>query len=177
MKAPQLETTNPAVELVAPEIERDAALGIQWLQGEVGHSTLALMGVADKDNKPPTIEAERERVQGFIEGKDQLNWMIQYEGKVVGSVWADLTAKEGLPAPSVHVMIGDPAMRGKGLGFTTVSRVLNYLGSQGHKTIYSRHLTKNSGAKALLDSLGFRELNNPHVDSDGLEWQDVVRKT
>ena len=177
MKAPQLETTNPAIKLIEPDVERDAALGVEWLHGELGHSTLVLMGVADEDNKPTSLEAERARVQDFIEGKDQLNWMIQYEGTVVGSVWVDLVTKDELPAPAVHIMIGNPAMRGKGVGFSTVNSVLNYLKTLGHETIYSRHLTKNSGATTLLDSLGFHDLGEPHTDSDGLEWQNVVKTT
>lgn len=175
MKAPELETNNPAVILVEPDVERDAPLGVAWLQGELGRNTLSLMGVPDKDNKPTTLAAERGRVQGFIEGRDQLNWMIQYNGKVVGSVWVDLATKEKLPAPSVHIMIGDPTMRGKGVGNFTLSTVLNYLEAQGYTTIYSRHLTKNKGAKSVLVSLGFRELGVPHTDDDGLTWQNVVR--
>lgn len=44
------------------------------------------MGVPDKDNKATDISYERERVKDFIERDDQLNWMIDYQGKVVGSL-------------------------------------------------------------------------------------------
>ena len=175
MKAAHLETSNSSIELIEPEVERDAMLGVEWLYGELGHNTLTLMGVPDTDNKPTTLEAERERVKGFIERDDQLNWMIQYEGKVVGSVWVDLIEKEKLPSPSVHIMISDPNMRGKGVGFASISAVLEYLESQGNHIIYSRHLTKNERAKALLESLGFHNLGDKYKDDDGLEWQKVER--
>ncbi len=174
MKTVHLETANPAVELVEPDLERDAALGVAWLEGELGHSTLTLMGVADKDNKPTSLEAEQERVKGFIERPDQLNWMIQYEGKVVGSVWVDLFKSDELPAPSVHIMIGDPSMRGKGIGYSAVSTVMDYLIGQGNQTIYSRHLIKNEAAKTLLESLCFSSLGEPYSDTDKLEWQNVI---
>lgn len=175
MKATQLETSNPNVELVEPVVERDAALGVEWLHGELGHNTLELMGVPEADNKPTTLKAEQERVRGFIEQNDQLNWMIKYDGKIVGSVWVDLKENEGLPAPSVHIMIGDPNMRGKGVGPATLSTVIDYIESKGNNSIYSRHLTKNQRAKSLLESLGFHNLGNKYTDTDGLEWQNVMR--
>ncbi|HCZ28323.1 TPA: hypothetical protein DHU97_01110, partial [Candidatus Saccharibacteria bacterium] len=62
-----LQTDNPDVFLVEPNIERDAALGVQWLEGELGRATLTSMGVADQDNEPTTMEQERKRVKDFIE--------------------------------------------------------------------------------------------------------------
>lgn len=171
-----LQTNNPDVLLVEPVIERDAALGVQWLDGELGRATLTSMGVAEKDNKPTTIEHERERVRDFIERQDQLNWMIEYQGKVVGSVWADLEQVGNVPAPAIHIMIGDPDVRGKGVGFAATSKVAEYLESRGFNSIYSRHLTKNSGASGLLQSLDFTNFGVPYTDDDGLEWQNVKRE-
>lgn len=167
-----LHTINPDVLLVEPNIERDAILGVQWLEGKLGRATLTSMGVADKDNKPTTLEYERERVRGFIDGQDQLNWMIEYRGKIVGSVWADLKQVGTVPAPAIHIMIGDPKARGKGIGFAATSKVTEHLEDLGFKSIYSRHLTKNNGASGLLQSLGFTKLGNPYTDDDGLEWQN-----
>lgn len=173
--AESMQTSNPDVSLVQPEIERDAALGVQWLEGELGRTTLSSMGVADKDNQPTTLEHEREHVRDFIDGQDQLNWMIEYQGKVVGSVWADLKQVGNVPAPAIHIMIGDPDVRGKGVGFAATSKVTEHLEDQGFKAVYSRHLTKNSGASGLLQSLGFTNLGEPYADDDGLEWQNVVK--
>ena len=169
-----LQTHSPDVLLVAPNIERDAALGVQWTKGAMGRATLTSMGVAEKDNKPTTLEDERKRVKSFIEGKDQLNWMIDYQGKVVGSVWADLEQVGNVPAPAIHIMIGDLNARGKGIGFAATSRVTEYLEGKGFKDVYSRHLTKNNSASGLLQSLGFMKLGDPYADCDGLEWQNVI---
>lgn len=170
-----LQTNNPDVLLVEPDVERDAALGVQWLGGELGRATLTSMGVADKDNKPTTLEYERQRVKDFIEKEDQLNWMIQYQGRVVGSVWADLQQVGNVQAPAIHIMIGDPVVRGKGVGFAATSKVTEHLEGLGFETIYSRHLTKNNGASGLLQSLGFTNLGEPYTDEDGLEWQNVLK--
>lgn len=177
MNTGTLKTENPKLCLIEPDIERDAALGVQWLNGENGHRTLELMGVADKDNRPTTLAAEKQRVTDFIEREDQLNWMIEFAGKVVGSVWVDLRERESVPAPSVHIMIGDPAMRGKGIGHASIRTLLDHLTNQGYATIYSRHLTQNTGAESLLGTLGFRPDGTSYTDPDGLHWQNVKRYT
>jgi RimJ/RimL family protein N-acetyltransferase len=144
-----LQTENPDVCLIEPNIERDAQLGVRWLEGQSGQATLTSMGVTDKDNKPTTIEHERERVRDFIERQDQLNWMIEYQGKVVGAVWVDLEQVGKLPAPAIHIMIGDPKVRGKGVGFSASSKVIEHLLSLGFVNIHSRHLTNNNRATDL----------------------------
>lgn len=170
-----METNSPDVRLVAPDIERDAPLSVEWLAGDLGRNTLSLMGVNDANNKPSTLEAEQDRVKEFIERKDQLNWMIEFQGKVVGSVWVDLEPTEEVPSPAVHIMIGDPDTRGKGVGATSVGAVLDYLKDDGKFRVHSRHLTKNIRAKNLLDELNFKPNGEPYTDKDGLEWQNVSR--
>ena len=66
MKTISLETDNPSVHLVEPELERDAQLGVQWLHGDIGRNTLQLMGVSDDDNIATTLEQEKQRVADFI---------------------------------------------------------------------------------------------------------------
>lgn len=172
MKAPILETNNPDLRLVEPDIERDAANGVKWLEGDMGRTTLQLMGVADEHNKPTTLEAEKERVNDFLTRQDQLNWMIKHQGKIVGSVWVDLESSDFLASPSVHIMIGDPDMRGKGVGLASVSSVIEYLKDNGEETIYSRYVTTNEGSEHLLSKLGFETLGEPYNDGD-LLFQNV----
>jgi len=167
------------LRLIEPNVERDAALGVAWLNGELGRTTLQSMGngrEAIAAMLPATIAQEQARVRDFLERDDQLNWMIEHEGHVVGAVWADLAPKDGLPAPSVHIMIGEPNARGKGLGTATIRRLLEYLEQQGNETVYSRHLTTNQPAGRLLKSLGFTELGKPY-QRDSLEFQNLVRKS
>ncbi len=177
MKAPQLATNDTLVKLVEPDIERDALLSVEWLNGELGRMTMRSMGNTDEAIDkilPATIEQEAARVKSFIEREDQLNWMIECDGKVVGSVWVDLVDSEDLPGPSVHIMIGDPDMRGRGIGSSTVKTVLDYLEKQGSDVIYSRHLTTSTHADKLLKFLGFTDLDKPYV-RDALEFQNLVR--
>ena len=176
MKTITLETNNPSVHLIEPELERDAQLSVQWLHGDIGRNTLQLMGVSEEDNKPTTLEQEKQRVTEFIENPDHLNWMIEYNGKVVGSIWVDLEPKDSVPSPAIHIMIGDLSVRGKGVGFSATSKVAGYLEEQGNKSIYSRHLTKNNGARSLLETLGFKDMDEPYIDQDGLEWQNVQKQ-
>ncbi|GAC1387574.1 MAG: hypothetical protein NVS1B7_0540 [Candidatus Saccharimonadales bacterium] len=179
MKVNTLDTSNPSIRLIEPNVTRDAQLGLEWLNGELGRTTMMLMGNSETviDNTlPTTLQREEERVKQFIERDDQLNWMIEYEGKIVGSAWADIKESDDLPAPSVHIMIGDPAMRGKGVGYTTISAILKYLEEQGNRNIYSRHIISNESADQLLNLLGFEDLNSPYF-RDGVEYQNLVRKT
>ena len=176
MKAIELETDNPDVRLVEPVIERDARLGVEWLHGDIGRNTLQLMGVSDEHNKPSTLELEKERVAGFIERPDQLNWMIEYDSHIVGTIWVDLEPIHNVPAPAIHIMIGDSSVRGKGVGTSATTKVAEYLKEQGNKSIYSRHLTKNNIAKSLLESQGFKTYGEPYSDKDGLEWQNAKKQ-
>ena len=172
-----METDNPAVRLLKPDIERDAPLGVEWLRGDIGRNTLQLMGVSPEQNEPTILEQETQRVAGFIERQDQLNWMIEHDGRVVGTIWVDLEPTESVPAPAIHIMIGDSNVRGKGVGTSATARVVEYLEKQGNENIYSRYLTKNHIAKSLLGRLGFELYNEPYSDKDGLEWQNVKKQS
>ena len=175
MKTTALETNNPDIHLVAPDIERDAPLSVKWLEGDAGRNTLRLMGVAEKDNLPSTLEQEKERMRDFIENDDQLNWMIAYQNRVIGSVWVDLKPSKHLQSPSMHIMIGSPDARGKGIGSSTVEAVVGYLRQQGYEQIYSRYLIENESSRNMLAELGFTQLGGSYIDEDSLEFQNVVR--
>jgi len=179
MKTVVLETDNPSIRLVEPDINRDAELAVEWLNGELGHTTMLLMGNSEavvNEILPTTLDKEAGRVKEFIEKDSQLNWMIEYGGKVVGSAWADIKKSDDLPAPSVHIMIGDPTMRGKGIGTSTISAILNHLEGRGDTTIYSRHIISNERADELLKSLGFKDFGTPYI-RDGVEYQNLVRES
>lgn len=174
MKMPPLQTNNSDVMLVEPNIKRDAALGINWLAGDLGRETLALMGVTAEHNKPGTLEVEQTRIKDFIENPKHLNWMISYKNQVVGAIWVDLEPTDQLPAPSPHIMIGDPSVRGKGIGTAAMASVVGFLQKKDHKIIYSRHLSGNTSAAALLHDMGFAPYQKPYEDEDGLVWQNEI---
>lgn len=168
-----LVTQIPELELVQPDIERDAPISLEWLEGDVGRNTLRLMGNTDENNKPSTLEAEKERVQGFLESDDQLTWMIKFQDKIVGTVWVTLGEHDYLPSPSIHIMIGDPSSRGHGIGLNTTQSVIDHLKSTGqYETLYSRHLVDNGAADSLLSAVGFEDFGDEYKDTNGLAWQN-----
>jgi RimJ/RimL family protein N-acetyltransferase len=169
----ELQTSNPSVSLVAPDVDRDAALGVKWLDGDGGRQTLGLMGVEEEYNKPSSLEEEKERVQGFLENNNQFNWMINFNGEIVGAIWVDLESTEFINAPAVSLMIGDPEARGKGVGEAALKSVINFLREDGHDTILARHLTTNQASAGLLGKVGFQKDGNEYAGDDGFHWQNM----
>lgn len=170
-----LSTDSQKLNLISPDIERDADISLNWLVGDKGIETLLLMGVPRDRIEEPTIEAERERIKDFLERKDQLNWAISYMGKVVGATWVNLVESNHVQPPSVHIMIGDSNVRGKGIGSLTIKAVVSFLiDEMSYDTIYSRHLTHNVPIKKVFNSLGFVDNGTTYVDEDGLQWQNVL---
>ena len=163
------------VQLIEPDPRRDAPLGVRWLAGEQGRQTLRLMGVAEASNKATTLEQERRRVQSFLDRTDHFNWMIEVEGRVVGSIWVDLEPTRYVSAPTISVMIGDPSVRGRGVGSTAMRLVLDYLQGQGYPTVHARYLMTNDASRTMNERLGFRLDGQPYFDEDRLEWQNIVR--
>lgn len=175
MRAPELRSDGQPVNLVEPNVERDAPLGVKWVNGEFGEETLLSMGNSPDELvniHPTTLEAEEKRVKGFIERDDQLNWMIEFEDNVVGTIWVELKKKGNLPAPSPHIMIGDPEARGHGIGTAATAQVIEYLRTNGEQNVYTRHLVTNTVVEDLLRRAGFTNYGEVYTD-DGLRWQNV----
>ncbi len=171
----ELSTTMPDLKLITPDVERDAPASVGWLEGELGRNTLRLMGNTDKNNHPSTLDAERERVNASLISTDRLTWTISYKGKPVGATWLDLEASDYLPGPSVHIMIGDPEVRGLGVGTQSIAAVIGHLQQQQEcPALYSRYLLENTGSAAMLTKLGFTELEDPYHDTNDLVFQNVV---
>jgi RimJ/RimL family protein N-acetyltransferase len=169
-----LKTKSPEIILVEPDIERDAPVAVTWLDGDIGRNTLRLMGNTEENNKPSSLEEEKERIKGFIESTNQLTWMISLSNKVVGAIWVDIKPTEYLLGPAVHIMIGDPEVRGHGVGTNSTDAVVEYMRElHRYPRLYSRRLTSNEVAAGLLEKSGFSDLGNPYTDSNGLEWQNA----
>lgn len=175
MKAPVL-TVDQHILLIEPDIARDTPLSVQWLEGNEGRQTLRLMGVPETKNRPSTPEQEQERIASFQSRRDQLNWMISYDNGVIGAIWVDLQPSLHLQSPSLHMMIGRPEMRRKGIGTAVMQAVIDYLKKTGSTTIYSRYIVDNSGSAKLSKGLGFTLDGKPYRDAEGLSWQNIVLK-
>jgi RimJ/RimL family protein N-acetyltransferase len=71
-------------------------------------------------------------------------------------------------------MIGDPTVRGRGIGQAAVRAIMALLTQEGlYDTLYSRYLLQNSGSARLLAKVGFLEDGDSYVDGDGLAFQNV----
>lgn len=169
----QLTTDKPEVKLIEPDVDRDAPLGVYWLADPHGRYTLKMMGVPDKDNRPSTLAEETQRMHQFIENKDQYNWMIEDSNQVIGTIWVDLLPAHGQQSPSLSIMLGDPEVRGGGIGYSVSLSVIDYLRSLKYSTLHSRHLVENLASKSLLEKLRFTNDGQSYFDEDGLHWQNV----
>ncbi len=170
-----LLTNNPHVQLVKPDVERDAPLSVAWLAGPGGRQTLKMMGVTDSLNQPSNLEEETKRIQNFLKNDDQYNWMVQFSDKVVGSIWVDRRDTKKLKGPAVSLMIGDSSTRGQNVGEAAIKAVIEFLQSQGHRYIYACHIIDNQASSTLLGKLGFKNEGAPYTDAeDGLVWQTRV---
>lgn len=176
MIAPPLTTRLSHLKLVAPDIDRDAPVSVGWLAGPAGRQTLELMGVPPAGNHASSLAVERKRVRDFIDRTNQLNWMMQLGDDIVGSIWVDLDANEGLEPPALHLMVGDSAYRQRGLGQAALTAVVEFLRNQGYTRLYSRHLVTNQASAKLLQSAGFKPAEETYSDVDGRLWQNVVKE-
>ena len=171
----ELETDLSGLKLIAPDVDRDAGNGVEWLKGTVGRETLGLMGVTDAENAETTLEIERDRVTQMIESEDGLAWMLERDGKVIGVLEVRLKGDEYLRAPNVNTMIGDPNARGQGVGTAAKRAVIDYMFHEySASELYSRHLTRNDISAAGLAELGFTDDGPAYTDGDSLEWQNMI---
>lgn len=175
MIAPELITSDESIRLIEPDIERDAPLGVEWLSGENGRESLRLMGLPDSKIHPPTLQEEQERVQSFIDNNDELVWMIEVDGDVVGAVEVKLNDTEFLPAPALVIFIGDRSVRKMGVATIVLRAVIGWLiQEQEVDIIFARYRTFNAASAQLFLKLDFEEDGPPYTDKDGLHWQNVI---
>lgn len=166
----------PNIELLQPDIERDAPFALSWFTRPEGKDTLLRMGNAENEIPEPSLEAERERIREFIQleaENKQITRMISVDSVTIGAVWLELIEMRGVKPPSLHIMIGNPDYRGMGIGKRAMIEALEIARSMGYKAIYTRYLTHNAEIKKLNDSLGFVDDGEPYTDNNGLTWQHI----
>ncbi|MBC7459127.1 GNAT family N-acetyltransferase [Candidatus Saccharibacteria bacterium] len=151
------------------------ALG--WFNRPEGRTTLLSMGNAESDIEPPTIETEAATIRDFLtleEHNKQITRMIRVDKKTIGAVWIELFENHEVKPPSIHILIGDPEYRGKGIGTSVMQSTIDYVSSVlGEPIIYSRHLVKNTAVSKLNEKIGFMKDGKPYVDDNGLMWQHI----
>ena len=172
-----MRTDDPTILLLPPDIDRDVPFALSWFQRPEGHATLRSMGNAEHEIELSTIESETAILHDFIELEEQrkqITRMIIVDHKTIGVVWIELQEHHNVQPPSIHIMIGNPDYRGKGIGKSVMQTAINYMKNTLHiDTIYSRHLANNAIVANLNQSLGFKKDGSPYTDSNGLVWQSI----
>ncbi|MFO0881927.1 MAG: GNAT family N-acetyltransferase [Candidatus Saccharimonadales bacterium] len=161
------------IELIEIDAHRDAPLATSWINGPGGAKTLQLMSMLVPDDFKTTEVQEFERFKQIQNNPNELAWMIEYDGLVVGIVEVNTVSFEGLQPPNISIMIGDISARGKGIGTVAMSQTINILKDKGYETIFARVLTRNAPSITMLKKLGFAEDGEPYTDGDTQRWQNV----
>lgn len=163
------------IKLISPRPEH-AAISLEWVSGIKGRKLLEKMGNNIPDNWTPTIKEEKQRISDFITKDDQINWAIQYEGKVVGAVWLDLR-EDHLLGP--HIMIGDESVYGRGIATSVLSAVCDWalkekkgnLARFNFKRLTTRCRVDNAPMIHVNEKLGFKPVGQQYLE-DAIEWQN-----
>jgi len=172
-----MQTNDSTIQLLPPDIDRDAPFALSWFQRPEGHATLLSMGNAEHEIEPSTLESETAILREFIDleqEEKQITRMIIVDQKTIGVVWIELFENHNVQSPSIHIMIGNPDYRGKGIGKSVMQAAINYVrDTLNLNTIYSRHLANNMQVATLNKSLGFEKDGVPYTDNNGLVWQSI----
>ncbi len=172
-----MKSNRDDIQLIVPDVERDAVFALGWFERPEGRQTLLSMGNAEHEISAPTIEGEKETIRQFIQlefDNKQITRMISVDNKTIGAVWIELYHNHSVQPPSVHIIIGNPEYRGKGIGASVMKSAIDYANKVlGYQTVYSRHLVNNQAIAAVNKTLGFKDDSVSYIDDNGLVWQNV----
>lgn len=173
----ELEISNyekARLRLVEPKIEY-AKISLTWTSN---HEIVQYMG-ADFSN--PSLEKEIERLQKIIDSKDEYNWMIEVDGKIIGNVALhDIQEKStefGVKAATFTILIGDKKYWGQGIGGHVTRAILDWAFNQGDfEVIFSRALEQNIGSLKALSNEGFENVGTTPceilINGQHATWQN-----
>lgn len=173
-----MKSIHSDIQLLRPNVDRDALFAHSWFTRPEGRETLLSMGNAESQIKESTLEGEREIMQEFLDleqSRKQITRAIVIDKVTIGVVWIELFENHGVKSPSIHIMIGNPDYRGKGIGRAVMQSAIDYIRDTFQcKTIYTRHIANNTPVAKLNESLGFERDGEPYEDENGLMWQNIV---
>lgn len=168
-------TVNQDISLVAPNPKKDAHVSVLWLKGEHGRETMRLMGCIVPEGFEPNLKTETKRLKLMSKSKNELIRMISYKGSIVGSLEIWRVQYDYVPAPSISILIGNPAMRGLRLGTKILATVEKLLSEIGDEIAYTRTLLSNVGSTDFFEHNGFVKNGAPYADESGLVWQNYQK--
>ena len=78
MQGERIEVASSTV-LVPPDVDRDPAISLGWLENHQAKFLMQMMNVEVKSDFEITLQNEKNRITHFINRDDQIVWMIEYE--------------------------------------------------------------------------------------------------
>ena len=151
-----------------PPRPEDAAEMISWFEDmEVTRFLLV--------RHPPSIEMEREWLDKMARDPDQVVWVVEREGRVVGTTAIHaIDWKNGFG--TTGTVIGDKTVWGKGLGRELMRLRMQYAFTKlPLRKLKSAYLEGNHGSERAQAAAGYQEVGRHRADMfvDG-KWRDHV---
>jgi ribosomal-protein-alanine N-acetyltransferase len=172
------EFKNHTVRLIVPNIKY-AKESLEWVSDkEVGQ----FVGV---DFSDVSLKGEEVRLKEIMENTDGYNWLIEYDGQVVGNVNIS-TIKEtsdefGIKAGSLNYILGEKELWGKGIATILVKHVLRWaFVKNGFEVIKSRVIPQNKGSISVLLKSGFVKYGQEDYDGPDIgeaTWYNTYKLT
>ncbi|HLQ15048.1 MAG TPA: GNAT family protein [Candidatus Eisenbacteria bacterium] len=151
-----------------PPRPEDAAVMLTWFEDMEVTQFLFI-------RNPPSIEMENEWLDRMARSPDEVVWVIEYKGQVVGTTAIhQIDWKNGFG--TTGTVIGDKSVWGKGLGRELMQLRTRYAFTHlPLRKLKSGYLEGNVASARAQKAAGNREVGRWHLDRfvDG-EWRDVV---
>jgi ribosomal-protein-alanine N-acetyltransferase len=124
---------------------------------------------------PPSMDMEKEWLDKMARSPDDVMWVIEYEGRLVGTTAIHMIDwKNG--SGTTGTVIGDKSVWGKGLGRELMQLRARYAFTQlPLRKLKSAYLEGNDASAKAQAAAGYREVGRHRADMfvDGL-WRDHV---
>ena len=165
MYGPVIE--GEVVRLRPPKPE-DAAVIITWFEDlEVTRFILLRF--------PPSIEMEKEWLDGMAKSQDDIVWVVEHEGRAVGvTAIHQINWKNG--SGTTGTTIGDRSLWGKGLGREVMQLRCRFAFTQlPLRKLKSAYFDGNDASAKAQAAAGYREVGRYRADQfiDG-SWVDQI---
>jgi RimJ/RimL family protein N-acetyltransferase len=168
------ELSTDGLRLITPDV-RYAPDSLRWLSDpEVGR----YMGA---DFSDLSLAGEDKRLRDIIANTDAYDWMIEWEGRVIGNLSlnsiAEQSGKYGCRAASMAILIGDKSYWGKGIARSANMLVIDWaFRDAGFDEIHARIREENAASAKSFVSLGFEpaETEREQVNGTDVVWNHFV---
>lgn len=176
----EIEIPDESIRLISPSPEH-AEISLGWVGGIKGRRLLEKMGNNLPEDWVPSLVEEKNRINNFLTKEDEVNWTIEYHGRVVGAVWLSLS-KGRLIGP--HIMIGDESVYGKGIATNAMHAVCDWALKSKQGTLQrfnfdqltTRCRVDNQPIIRVNEKLGFEPVGETY-EEDGFTWQNYTMKS